>query len=272
MEWKAAAPDTGKRLSVFLQEKMKGEHSLKQIKRWLENNCCMVNGQAERFASRRLEAGDKVRFQVKEQAEVPKYETLYEDEHYIIINKPAGLLTEKLKPILVHRLDKDTSGAIILAKTEKAREAMEQLFREKKVEKKYLALVDGVPSHPDGVVKGKIGVKKEQFGTKIWGIVPHGKEAETAWRLERKGKNCSLLSCYPKTGRTHQIRLHMNDIGHPILGDYAYCRSFKCSYRPTRQMLHAASLNFVHPFTSDQIKIEAPLPPDFEEALKLCIG
>lgn len=267
-EWKVASQDTGKRLSAFLQEKLQDEFSQRQIKRWLESNFCTVNGQVERFASRKVEAGDKVKFKIKE-APKTQLNTLWEDDYYTIIDKPAGLQTEDINAILVHRLDRDTSGVLILAKTNEAREAMEKLFKERHVQKHYLALVDGFPKQLEGTITAKIGIKRQQSGVKQWGIMPTGKSAETDWKLERKLPGYSLLSCYPKTGRTHQIRLHLAHIGHPILGDYTYCRTFKCPLRPQRQMLHAHSVSFIHPFTHQQVTVDAPIPPDFAEYLEV---
>lgn len=245
MEWQVVEGDAGKKLTHFLQEKL-GNHSLKKLKRLLEANCCQVNGQMERFASRRLRRGDRVGFQEREMQKAP-LQILYEDNHYRIINKPAGVISEDLQELLVHRLDKDTSGVMVLPKSQEAHDILMAQFRERTVYKHYLAYVDGVPSETKGVIK----------------TMMQNKTAITEWSLERQEKGCALINCYPKTGRTHQIRIHMNELGHPVLGDYHYCRRFATGHRPQRQLLHAAEIRFFHPFKEDLITVRAPVPDDF---------
>ena len=168
-------------------------------------------------------------------------------------------MSEEFQELLVHRLDKDTTGVMVLPKTREAHDLLKAQFRERSVYKRYVALVDGVPEEEGGTIKSKIAKMRENF----WGDSPRGKLAVTDWKLEKAGNGYAMVHCFPKTGRTHQIRIHMNQIGHPVLGDYHYCRHFKSSLRPQRQLLHAEEIRFFHPFTEDMIAISAKLPEEF---------
>ena len=201
---------------------------------------------------------------------IPKI--LYQDQELLILDKPAEIASEspqlaEMGGFLVHRLDKGTSGVLIFAKTKVMRDQMFALFRRHQVEKSYLALVDGVPRQSSGSIENQLGKLHEYQGQTLWGVVEKGLYACTEWHLERSGTEAALLRCYPKTGRTHQIRVHLNGIGHPILGDHQYGRRFKCHYRPARVLLHAQSVSFPHPTSGQQLTIEAPLPTDFQEAI-----
>lgn len=216
--------------------------SLKAIKRAIEEHGCFVNGRPERFASYEVKVEDQIKFTPPKHTSI---EILYEDKHLLIVNKPPFCLSQDFfGHKLVHRLDKETSGCLLLAKTPEIEKALVALFRERQVSKEYLALVEGVPP-ATGVIREPI----------------EGLSAETGWRLEQKAP--SLIRCYPKTGRTHQIRIHLAWLGHPIWGDWRYksCKPAK------RVMLHAAKIGFVHPVTKQWLSIEAPLPEDFREAL-----
>ena len=270
-------------LLAFLKEVLKEQVSGKQIKKWLDDNLCQVNGRVERFGSSWLGKGDVVTFSFPKQTILPiqtEIEILYQDEDVIACNKPAGLISESdflpksIKAenslILLHRLDKDTSGVLLFAKHAKAEVLFLKLFKERQIKKKYLAIVDQNPSQKEGLIANYLGKLKSYQGQAIWGSVPveKGLRAVTRWVRKAVGKRESLLECYPLTGRTHQLRVHLSEMGHPILGDFQYGKNFKSVYRPERQMLHAFEIEFQHPIKNTFIKITSPLPQDFLEALK----
>jgi RluA family pseudouridine synthase len=287
-EWKAAAADKGVKLLEFIKAQIGPKYSSRQLKRWIESNLCTVNGRVERFASALLAEGDIVAFRLPDNEPVqtpgfhPQKEAiLFEDAHLFIYNKPAGISCtdssflvqlQSLCPglALIHRLDKETSGAILLAKTESMRQAMIKAFQEKKIEKTYFALVDGIPEKKAGTIKSYLGKVASYQGQSLWGAVPRekGLYAETHWKIRKKGRQASWLECRPITGRTHQIRVHLASLGHPILGDYQYGRTFKSPSQPRRCLLHAFSLSFTHPLSAEAMHIEAPLPKDFTLALQ----
>ena len=200
---------------------------------------------------------------------------LYEDEELLICNKPPGVLSDNktfnrafsqyrgvLK--LAHRLDKETSGAIILAKTEVMLKKMEALFKERQVEKSYLALVDGIVKKEEGSIESYLEKKRVLHNQTIYGSSKsaRGKRALTHWKCIKRGKNYSLLLCQPHTGRTHQLRVHLSEMGHPILGDYQYGKRARL-HAAKRQLLHAYLISFIHPTSHITISVKAPIPDDF---------
>lgn len=283
LKWVVSAQEDGLKLIDFLKGKLGGEDSNKEIKRKIESNLCKINGQFERFASKKVFKKDQITFfnePLKEEISLnfEKERVIFEDDYYLIYNKPAGLTCDAKglkeidsKLILTHRLDKETTGALILAKTRKAAQLMEALFRKRLVKKTYLALVDGVPNEKNGKLQSYLGKIKSYHGNAIYGSVkldPEAQLAITVWTVKKRGKEASLIACSPLTGRTHQIRVHLSEMGYPILGDYTYGRSFSTSYRPQRALLHAYKLQFKHPTTDEEIELIAPLPLDFREAEK----
>jgi 23S rRNA pseudouridine955/2504/2580 synthase/23S rRNA pseudouridine1911/1915/1917 synthase len=289
--WQITQNESGTKLLAFLKEKLGETYSARHLKRAIESNLCEVNGRVERFASYIVGTGDAVFLHlegmVSENKNVTKESRLlFEDEDLIIYDKPPGiasdspaLLQEVQKAVksdtlieLVHRLDRDTSGALIFAKSDMICKKMFRLFKQKEVFKSYLALVDGLPTRTQGIIENALGKVHEYQGQSLWGVVEKGLYAYTEWRCEKKGKEASLIRCFPKTGRTHQIRVHLESLGHPILGDHQYGRHFRCKYRPPRILLHAESLSFEHPRSGCQVRINAPIPKDFMEAMKiLCL-
>lgn len=288
--WRVSHDESGASLVVFLKQKLSQGPSQKQIKSAIEKGACQLNGKIERFASTRVGAGDKVSFAeemlqaASDKRGFAQDQVLYTDSVFIAYNKPAGISSEELLGCLtasfddsllaVHRLDKDTSGVILFAKGKENARMIEGLFRKRAVEKTYLAIVDGIVLDDAGAVRNFLGKKSVYHGQTLWGEVERSKGAfaETLWKCLQRGQTASLLSCTPKTGRTHQIRVHLSSLGHPILGDYQYGKAFKCSFRPVRQMLHAFRLVFFLPLLDKQVCIEAPVPSDFilaQEALKL---
>jgi RluA family pseudouridine synthase len=283
--WTVSIEEAGQKLVTFLHHKLGKEYSARQVKRFIESNLCHVNGKVERFASTPLMKGWRVAFDNERKPDtapkewvIEKRRVLFEDEHFLIYDKPAAISCDEsgiltlLKPQwpdlhLVHRLDRDTTGVLILAKSEQAATSMQDLFRNHLVAKGYWAVVDGAVEKPTGTISKRIAKVSEGR----WAAVERGQggaPASTEWVLQSKSNNASLLLCKPATGRTHQIRLHLHAIGHPILGDYHYHRDFSCPYRPLRPLLHARRIGFNHPFTQQEMEVQAPLPEDFKQALK----
>ncbi len=282
-EWVVSSEDAHQRLGVFLREKFRGRFSAKQLKRWMESNLCEVNGAVERFASRQVMVGDRIRIwipstdQINRRPAVEKGRILYEDADVLLYNKSPGVTSEILVTLLdkelgniqlVHRLDRDTSGVMLFSRHDASKRAIEDLFRRRLVSKTYLAVVDGVPKQAKGVITNYLGKLHAYEGQAIWGAVNEskGQYAETAWQCLSSSSRAALIECFPKTGRTHQIRVHMKGMGHAILGDYQYERHPVCSYLPTRPLLHAARLALQHPISGNQLVISAAIPADFLEA------
>jgi 23S rRNA pseudouridine1911/1915/1917 synthase len=224
---------------------------------------------------------------------------LYEDQDVIAIDKPAGMVVHpaagnwqgtlvnallhrvrdlggvggELRPGIVHRLDKDTSGCLVVAKHETALRALQAAFKGRAVEKKYLALVHGVPKAAQGRIEtlyGRHPVHRKRFT----GKVKEGKPAVTAYRVLETFAGASSLEVDLFTGRTHQIRVHLSEAGHPLLGDELYGGAKRgtpavrgIQEELGRQALHAHKLNLPHPRTGKPLRLEAPIPPDLEHAL-----
>ncbi|HSX38353.1 MAG TPA: RluA family pseudouridine synthase [Chlamydiales bacterium] len=264
------------KLVSFLQYSIEKKYSVKMMRRLLEANLCRVNGRIERFGSTRLKKGDVVEFApswksvVERKADLrPKFTTLYENGDVILVNKPEGWVCseENCKHTfgpslhLVHRLDKDTTGVLALAKSLSARDDLVSLFAKREVEKEYLAIVDGVPKTPCGTQESFLVRRRSFEGQTIWGSGKKGLHAVTKWNVLGIGKDAALLQCLPLTGRTHQIRVHLTEMGHPILVDRQYATKFRCPFFVTRPLLHSYRLKI------GDIAAQAPIPFDMEDFL-----
>lgn len=191
---------------------------------------------------------------------------LFEDEWIKVIDKPSGVVSENLGRV-AHRLDKDTSGVIILAKTDEAYEALKKQFEERKVKKTYLALVHGIMNKELGIMSEPI-LRNPKIGNKFV-VGEGGRPAVTEWKIIKKFDKYSLLEARPMTGRTHQIRVHLKYLGHPIVADPLYGgKQYKedLTWCP-RLFLHAKSLEFTHPGTGERVTFESELPKDLAEGL-----
>ena len=221
----------------------------------------------------------------------------YEDEHLLVVDKPAGLVVHPAagnrdgtlvnallhhchgslsgiggvaRPGIVHRIDKDTSGLLVVAKTDRAHEGLARQFADHSIERRYLAIVSDVPRTPEGKVDAPLA--RSPHDRKKVAIVhgPRGKRAVTDWRLLAKLDEAALVECRLETGRTHQVRVHMASIGHPLVGDPVYGRTRKrhrsllASLGFERQALHAARLGFIHPISKDRLSFDSPLPSDMQ--------
>jgi len=221
-----------------------------------------------------------------------RLKVLHEDRHVLIVDKPAGLLTlptphrepdtliERAgryltirhglaRPFVgvVHRLDMDTSGALALARSPESVRAFQELFKAHDIERQYLAVVEGQVGHSTGTVDLALVANRGDLRRGVSRVPGEGKHAITHYRVvERLGPVATLVACWLETGRTHQIRIHMAEIGHPVVGDPVY----RPRNRPRtkaqfhRQALHAQTLGFKHPFTGQEVRVEAPLPHDLD--------
>jgi 23S rRNA pseudouridine955/2504/2580 synthase/23S rRNA pseudouridine1911/1915/1917 synthase len=269
MRFKVNKEAVGQTLLTFLRSHLKDGTSAKAMKRAIDTKGCRINGRIETFSTHPLKAGDEIEITLdlpQKKAVTP----LYEDDDFIAVNKPAGITSESLqkRDVLIHRLDKETSGVILLAKNKKMLEAMIDLFSKHLVEKEYLALVHGDVKGKKGEIRSNLTRKHSFQGQTIYGSAPKGRLAITEWATLSHSPKASLLRLHPKTGRTHQIRVHMKEMGHSIVGDTLYGKNSSLSYKPRRHLLHAHKISFPHPITHKTIEIEAPLPDDFLEAMK----
>jgi len=288
------------RLDVFLTET--GENYSRPFSRSLVlEGLVTVNG-AARKPSYQLNSGDSVEIRSPETGQRQDgFEKLviFEDAHLLAVEKPAGLavhpnsanwevnpqaallgeptlvsLLFTARPAmakagvtrlgLVHRLDRDTSGLMILAKTPGAQGALTAGFKDRLMDKTYLGAVGGLPLRRAGVIDAPIGRASGFKKIKVW---EYGRDAVTEYKVVEKGADCALLEIYPKTGRTNQIRIHMEYLGNPIIGDKLY------GGRPAaRMLLHSTRLVFKHPVTGKNTKLESPLPENFKKAWKEAKG
>lgn len=287
-KWILSPKESHTRLIDFLKEKYRGRFSSRRIKEALEENLCLVNGKKERFASRKLVSKDHIEFfadciSENKQAQIsdPK-RILYEDPHLLAFDKMSGVNSEDVKLIkilekkhgklsLLHRLDKETSGVLLFAKGEEMYKKMLDLFKEQRIKKTYYALVEGLPKKKQGIIQNTLGKIMQRKGQSLWGVVENGKGkiATTHWYLVEKGKQNALMKLEPKTGRTHQIRIHLKNLGHPVMGDklYGNLQWKKGSYLAKRQLLHAQKLCFFHPIEKKELCIRSFFPRDFKEGL-----
>lgn len=279
------------RLDVWLAQSAQ-ELSRTRIKTLIEWGCVRVNGTVSK-PSQKLRQGDIVHVIIPLPTEpslpVPEdipLEILYEDEHMIAINKEPGLVVHpgaghasgtlvsalmhryanklssiggELRPGIVHRLDKETSGVILVARTDSAHLALSRAFASRQVEKHYLAVVSGIPMNSQGQWKWPIG-RHPHNRKKMAVIQGGGRNAETLYKLLNKGADWSLLQCQILTGRTHQIRVHCSHAGHAILGDSLYGRY---GGRAQRCLLHAMVIRLAHPVSGKKLEIRADPPVDF---------
>ena len=325
--FEVATEDAGARLDRFLAERpeiVAAHLSRSRLKGLIEAARTRINGAIAGEPARKLAAGDVVSLTVpppepaEPQAENIALNIVHEDDHLIVIDKPAGLVVhpasghetgtlvnaliahcgESLsgvggvkKPGIVHRIDKDTSGLLVVAKTDAAHHGLSRLFadhgRSLPLTREYLAFVWGVPDRAHGTIETSLGrhsIQREKMA-----VVPEarGREAITHWEKLADYGVASLIACQLETGRTHQIRVHMAHIGHPLIGDATYGSGFKTKIAKLpenarlaveklgRQALHAATLGFEHPQTKEELVFESELPADLQalkDALEKIVG
>jgi 23S rRNA pseudouridine955/2504/2580 synthase len=270
-KFKVASIENGMRLLAFLRKKYTAAPSVKSLKRAIEHRGCRINGKMEIFSTHLLNEGDNVEIELSVDCFISRPSILWEDDYLAVYDKPPGVVSEgkSFSALLVHRLDKETSGAIVVAKRMAAVGPMEALFKQRKVCKEYLAIVDGHVSRKKGVIISKISPKRYFQGQTIYGSDFFGKEAITNFEVIAFGEKSTFLLCKPVTGRTHQIRVHLKEEGHPILGDYQYSSVFRAPLLSKRHLLHAYKIDFYHPMKKNQhLQVIAPIPSDFFQALQ----
>ncbi|HPC36455.1 MAG TPA: RluA family pseudouridine synthase [Candidatus Marinimicrobia bacterium] len=304
--------EVGKRLDLFLLEQLP-EFSRTKIAGLIKNGKILVNGQTSK-ASYHLRAADTIAVFAAPQPTSPiqpeniPLEILYEDEYLLAINKKPGIVvhpgagvrqgtlvsallhyTDQLsslggreRPGLVHRLDKNTSGVLIVAKSDEVHWKMSRLFAERKVFKQYRAIVYGVPESAEGLIDAPL--RRSQRNRQIFTVDEQGRPARTRFTVLKDYRIMAYLVLVLETGRTHQARVHLQSIGHPVVGDPVYGGKLrkgsavsakdvallkKVQSEVQRQLLHAYLVRFRHPFLDEEIEIIAPLPDDFTRILNI---
>lgn len=295
MEWLIDEAAAKVRVDKFVKEQLGEDTSRTQIQIWIEEGAVLVNGTAVR-TNYKLAAGDRIALTIPEAESVEivpediPLDIYYEDSDVIVVNKPRGMVVHpapghssgtlvnalmahckdlsgingELRPGIVHRIDKDTSGLIMAAKNDKSHASLAAQLKEHSVTRRYLALVHGNLSHDQGTVDAPIG--RDPHDRKMYTVIDrNSKHAVTHFHVMERFGDYTLLELKLETGRTHQIRVHMKFIGHPLVGDPMYGRSKGPKFHG--QALHAAVLGFVHPSTSEYKEFTAPLPADMMDLL-----
>ncbi len=288
--------DKGKRLDIYIAENF-NELSRTMIKKLIESNNILVNDKSEKV-SYKVQANDNISIDIPEAKETKlkaqeiPLDIIYEDSDIIVVNKPKGMVVHpangnpdgtlvnailaicknslsgiggELRPGIVHRLDKDTSGLIIVAKNDNAHINMSEQIKERNVKKTYIALVRGNVPEEEATINMPIG--RSTKDRKKMAVTKNGKQAITHFKVLKRYSKYTLLEIKIETGRTHQIRVHMAEIGYPVVGDAVYSNG-KNEFGIEGQMLHAYKLEFMHPITNKHMELTAPLPQYFEEILK----
>lgn len=289
------AEEQGKRLDMYISSKDE-ELTRTSAQRLIEQGDILVNNKKVKVAYK-VSEGDiiAVEKQMPKEIEIKAQnipvDIVYEDDDIIVVNKPKGMVVHpangnpdgtlvnaimaickdslsgiggEIRPGIVHRLDKDTSGLLIVAKNDKAHVNMSEQIKNHEVEKTYIALVKGFVKENEATINMPIG--RSTTDRKKMAVVKTGKEAITHFKVLERFKENTLLEINLETGRTHQIRVHLSQIGYPIVGDMVYSNG-KNKFGVQGQMLHAWKIKFMHPITGKEMEIEAPLPPYFEKIL-----
>ena len=286
------------RLDQFMAKRLP-EFSRSRLQQLIRDGFVRLNDSTSR-PRQIVRGGDKIELteppleKIEMLPEVIPLEILFEDDDLVVINKPPGLVVHpgaghrehtlvnallnhcatlsgiggKERPGIVHRLDKETSGSLVVAKNDATHRDLSKQFAARTVEKIYLALVAGKLRKPAGAIEGKIGRhpvhRKQMSATTL-----RGRVAKTEYRVVRSSDRATLIECRLHSGRTHQIRVHLHHLGHAVLGDKIYAPRLAKDF--PRQMLHAWKLGFRHPSTEEWKSFEAPLPDDFAAAIKVTI-
>ena len=287
--------EIGNRIDSYLAENT--EFSRAHIQKMIENQKILVNGKKTKVSYKiqkddKIEVEKEITTEISLKAQDIPIDILYEDNDIIVVNKPKGMVVHpangnldgtlvnavmaickdslsgiggEIRPGIVHRLDKDTSGVIVVAKNDKAHINMSEQIKNHEVEKTYIALVKGFVKEEEATINMPIG--RSTKDRKKMAVNKNGKNAVTHFKVLKRFKNYTLLEVKIETGRTHQIRVHLSEIGYPVVGDTVYSNG-KNEWGIKGQCLHAKSLKFKHPITGKEMFIEAPLPKYFENILK----
>ncbi len=284
------------RIDSFVSNKI-SDLSRTMIVKLIESDNIKVNGKSQK-PSYKIQAGDKISIEIPEVKEVDlkaqdiPINIIYEDDDIIVINKEKGMVVHpaegnwdgtlvnaimahckdslsgiggELRPGIVHRLDKDTSGILIIAKNDKAHINLSEQIKNREVKKKYIALVRGIVPENEATINMPIG--RSTKDRKKMEVTKNGKEAITHFKVLKRYGKYTLLEVKIDTGRTHQIRVHLAEIGYPVVGDMVYSNG-KNEFGVVGQMLHAQSLDFKHPTTGKKMHLEAELPEYFKKIIE----
>ena len=288
--------DQGKRLDTYISNQ-NNDLTRTAVQRLIEQEKILVNGKKRKVAYKVTE-GDMVIIEETEaqmielKAQEIPIDIIYEDSDIIVVNKPKGMVVHpangnpdgtlvnaimaickdslsgiggEIRPGIVHRLDKDTSGLLIVAKNDKAHVNMSEQIKNHEVKKTYIALVRGIVKENEATIDMPIG--RSCSDRKKMAVDKNGRNAVTHIKVLKRYDKYTILEINIETGRTHQIRVHLSHIGYPIIGDYIYSNG-KNEFGVIGQCLHAKCLEFKHPVTGKEMKLEAPLPDYFEDILK----
>jgi 23S rRNA pseudouridine1911/1915/1917 synthase len=278
--------------------------SRERLKSLIRSGAVEAEGHPVRDPALKVRGAESLRVAVPEprpahnEAQDIPLKVVFEDEHLVVVDKPAGLVVHPAagnidgtlvnallhhcggslsgiggvaRPGIVHRIDKDTSGLLVVAKTDVAHEGLAKQFAGHSIDRRYLAIVNGVPKASEGTVDAPLA--RSSTNRKKIAVVEggRGKRAVTHWKRLQALRDAALVECRLETGRTHQVRVHMSSIGHPLLGDPVYGRSGKShgnllmELQFHRQALHAAELGFTHPVTKNRLSFSSPMPSDMQE-------
>lgn len=281
----------GIRIDGYLAEEL--DISRSKIQKLIKEEKIIVNGKKINSSYKvklndEIDVNDQLDFNVTIEPENIPLDIVYEDEYLLIVNKKSGMVVhpapgnysntlvnalmgkfnlsnDKIRPGIVHRIDKDTSGLLVVAKDDKTHFLLSEMIKKKEVERLYLAIVDGVIKNETGTIDAPIG-RDPNNRQKMLVTDVNSKDAITHFRVLKRFKNNTLIECKLETGRTHQIRVHMQYIGFPISNDPVYNKSKKTT--SFGQMLHSKSIRFVHPITKKELYFECDVPKEFKDFLK----
>jgi len=272
--WIISKKNANFKLLVFLKKQLRCSN--KQIKKALDKGLCLVDNKIERFGSTVLHQKAQVKLNVLwkkniEEKKISSIKILYEDEYFIAIDKPSNFICTDQNIhkffsknfTLIHRLDKETTGILLISKNKKFKDEMIGLFKNHKITKKYFALIDGFLNQKEMKIETYIKKIKSYDGQTIYGTSKKGKYALTYLKIKKRFKDKTLVELMPITGRTHQLRVHMKQISHPILGDFLYSKKFYNTQFISRLMLHCYQIEFVHPITYKEIIITSKPSQEF---------
>lgn len=280
-----------KRIDLYLSEKL--ELSRSKIQKLIKDNLVtvnekIVNGSYQVKQNDEIEINDDLNYEINIEPENIDIDIVYEDDDILVINKKSGMVVhpapghytstlvnallyrfnltsgESHRPGIVHRLDKDTSGLMLVAKNEWTHEKLSEMISKKEVERKYLAIVDGVIKHETGTIDAPIG-RDTNDRQKMKVTDQNAKEAITHFRVLERFNNNTLIECILETGRTHQIRVHLAYIGYPVNNDPTYGKGKTTDFG---QMLHSKSIKFKHPRTGKELFFEIEPPQEFKDRVK----
>lgn len=280
------------RIDVYLSSEL--DLSRSKVQKLIKDEKVLVNGNviSNNYKTKigdSIEVLDDLNYEINLEPEDIPLDIKYEDDYLLVINKASGMVVhpapgnhnhtlvnallgkyklsgiDNMRPGIVHRIDKDTSGLMVVAKDDKTHEKLSEMIKNKEVERIYVALVDGVIMHDTGTIDAPIG-RDMNNREKMTVTEFNSKDAITHFKVLKRFKDKTLIECKLETGRTHQIRVHMKYIGYPIYNDPLYGKGKKCT--EFGQFLHSKSIRFKHPVTGEEIYIESEVPEEFREYLK----